>query len=397
MTENVKKRFIREARVQQGFTHKNIVPVVGGDLDNDPPFYLMPVAISTLADEISKRRTLEGKFVSALSDVVAALEELHGLEIFHRDLKPQNVLRLRAGADTYYAVSDFGLISQKDSTLSKLTTTGMAKGSDYFTAPEITSDLRKASVQSDTFSLGCILHEMVGTRARVPCQEIRGDGDYAQILLSCTRNDAKRRFGSVRAVLDALVSIDTTAAVPTSELAIELNAILDNAEPLTEAQWSKLIEFIEDHEGAPDSKLLLMKLTLSRIQDVCSNHAALAMRLGVAYAEWVTSSAFPFDACDGIANRLEFFIKNCSLQVKVDCLIALLELGTSHNRWFVERKFLQLCGPEMGEPVARRLAIEFRASQQGVCRSISHLEQSIGVSRTELHPLLVETLGQICL
>lgn len=164
MAANVKKRFIREAKVQQGFVHKNIVPVLGGDLDADPPFYLMPVAVSTLADEIRKDRTLDGKFVSAFSDVVAALEELHGLEIFHRDVKPQNVLRLGSGEDTYYAVSDFGLISQKDSTLSKLTTTGMAKGSDYFTAPEITSDLRKASIQSDIFSLGCILHEMVGTK-----------------------------------------------------------------------------------------------------------------------------------------------------------------------------------------------------------------------------------------
>jgi eukaryotic-like serine/threonine-protein kinase len=186
-------------------------------------------------------------------------------------------------------VSDFGLISQKDSTLSKLTTTGMAKGSDYFTAPEITSDLRKASIQSDIFSLGCILHEMVGTKARVPCQEIREDGDYQQILLSCTRTDPKRRFGTVRAFLDALVSIDPTSAVPKSEQAIEYLSILDSDQFLSEDQWSKLIEFIEDHEGAQDSQLILMKVSLARIQEVCSGYADLAVRLGVAYAQWVSS------------------------------------------------------------------------------------------------------------
>ena len=162
LEQNVRKRFVREAKIQQSLKHKNIVPVLGAELDGNTPYYLMPVALGTLADDLLKDRTLSGSFLSAISDIVAGLEELHHIDIFHRDLKPQNVLRLSDGANEYYAISDFGLISQKDSTLSKLTTTGMAKGSDYYTAPEITADLKKASPQSDIFSLGCILHDMIG-------------------------------------------------------------------------------------------------------------------------------------------------------------------------------------------------------------------------------------------
>src|SRR5205814_2526594 len=123
----------------------------------------------------------------------------------------------------------------------KLTTTGMAKGSDYYTAPEITSDLKKASPRSDIFSLGCILHDMVGEEDRIPCQEIREDGDYSAILLNCTRNDPKRRFKSVGSVLDALVSIDPSAPTLKTEQAATYSVAIEGNEALTEPVWGDLI------------------------------------------------------------------------------------------------------------------------------------------------------------
>lgn len=73
----------------------------------------MPLAESSLDDDMTADRTLGGSFVSALSDVVAALDEIHSMEIFHRDLKPQNVLRFNRDGKAAYAISDFGLISMK--------------------------------------------------------------------------------------------------------------------------------------------------------------------------------------------------------------------------------------------------------------------------------------------
>jgi hypothetical protein len=71
-------------------------------------------------------------------------------------------------------------------------------------------------------------------------------------------------------------------------------------------------------------------------------------------------------------------------------------MGTSHNRWYVERMFMKLCGQDMDMALARRLAVEFRAADWDICRSIAHVERSIQTSRENLHPILVKTLEEIC-
>ncbi|MBS0332371.1 MAG: protein kinase, partial [Proteobacteria bacterium] len=93
LVDNVRRRFAREARTQSGIQHRNIVPVDPVGLNDDPPWYLMPVAESTLHDDLAKDRTLGGNYLAAVADIVAALDEMHAMHLYHRDLKPQNVLR----------------------------------------------------------------------------------------------------------------------------------------------------------------------------------------------------------------------------------------------------------------------------------------------------------------
>jgi eukaryotic-like serine/threonine-protein kinase len=398
--ENVKKRFAREARIQSGIKHRNIVPVVHTELDESPPYYLMPRATCSLQDDIDRDRTLGGKWIAAITDIVAALDELHNMGIYHRDLKPQNVLKYQETTPDgetreYYAISDFGLIAMNESRLSVLTVTGMAKGTDYYTAPEITSDLRRASPQSDIYSLGCILHEFVGCDPRVPCAEIKEGGDFGAILRNCTRADPDRRFKSVRAVLDAINSASADA-LPTSiaTKAPDFGDQLSLGEPLDENAAKALVQFVEDNEA--DAPVILDRLSLAQVQDLCSKWGDLGDRLGQIYAKWVMDTSFNFERCDSLANVLEVFCSLCSMETKADALMAMLEMGTSHNRWYVERKFLQLCGPKMDETAARRLSIEFRASGDDICGLIRHLERSVGASRSELHSVLQSVLAEVC-
>ncbi|MGS0648550.1 serine/threonine-protein kinase [Komagataeibacter melomenusus] len=400
MIENVKKRFVREARIQSGIVHQNIVRVLYADVVSDPPYYLMPPAECSLQDDLSMDRSIGGHWLYAISNIVDALEELHRTGIYHRDLKPQNVLKYirigNNGPEYYYAISDFGLIALNETRVSLLTMTGMAKGTDYYTAPEITSDLRRASPESDIYSLGCILHEMVGSGPRIPCNEIREDGPFGAIMRNCTRSDPSRRFRSVRSVMDAIMSAASGLPPILTTAASEFANKLGEGASLDEGSWRELIAYVEDHDGHHDGDAVLARLLYDQIVDLCNTWPTLADRLSICFAKWVYSNDFPFGQCDPLANILQVFINNCSFEGKSDALLALLMLGTSHNRWYVEEKFYSLCGPAMEDSLARRLAIEFRTGGEKVCRAIEHLEGSIGVSRMGLHPILHQTLAEIC-
>ena len=75
--------------------------------------------------------------------------------------------------------------------------------------------------------------------------------------------------------------------------------------------------------------------------------------------------------------------------------MALLYMGTSHNRWYVERKFLSLANA-MGPLLAKRLMIELKADDKQACNAVEHLEMSIRVNRSTFHPSLTATLQQMC-
>ena len=401
MLENVIKRFKKEARFQKSISHPNIVPVIYDDPDSDPPYYLMPVAESSLDKDIAADRTLGGNFIAVISDIVSALEELHSVRIYHRDLKPQNVLRFldTSGEQpvTYYAVSDFGLISLVESQLTALTTTGMAKGSDYYTAPEITKDLHKASAQSDIYSLGCILHDIVGADDRIVCGEIKEDGPYGGILRGCTRSDPDRRFRSVKSVLDALISVGSADVATESPQAADFIFDLSSDKSMPAKFWMALSDFLDSTASKQDRNAICLNLSGERISKLCDLAPGCANQIGSVFAEWVFHTAFNFDHCDGIASRLEIFIESCDFDTKIDCLIAMLQMGTTHNRWYVERKFVRLCTADMDRALAKRLAIEFRVRDDWICEAVDRLERSINFDRNQLHPEVVHALVELCL
>jgi hypothetical protein len=94
-----------------------------------------------------------------------------------------------------------------------------------------------------------------------------------------------------------------------------------------------------------------------------------------------------------IATRADVFYKRGELDLKAVIALAILELGTSHNRWFVERKFLQMAGPSISDELAERIATEIDVQKYNFSSAVNHLEHSITISRDDLHPVLAKKAG----
>jgi len=395
--DNLRKRFIKEARVQKSIDHRNVVPILDENLNIAKPYYIMPLAVSTLAEDIQNKVVTSVNFQQPFNDVLNGMEEIHSLGICHRDLKPQNVLMFEDVLDgDYYAVSDFGFLSLNETKFTTLTQTGMAKGTDWYTAPEVTQDLKKATIKSDIYSLGCILHDLVGESSRIPCNEIRDISPYGSILSACTRTDIKRRFKNVASLREALLTIGSAPAITLkSNTAKNIALLLEKGKDFTESEIVEIADYIESNFGSEDCKSVIANLRLNILEEVVKIQPQSGS-IGKNYAKYVRDRSFQWDDCDVYANRLEIFIKTCDIDVKADCVMALLYMGTSHNRWHVERKFTNYTGKGTDENFIKRICVELTVDDYEACSAISHLTRSINFLRSDFHPLIVEKLNHIC-
>ena len=157
------RRFEREARVQAGFNHPNIVQVYelieGGD--EQRCLVMEYVDGESLRDFLKRRDQLSvDEAVRITSDILAGLAVVHAdpRDIVHRDIKPSNVLLTKSGQAK---LADFGLAQVGDDSLRS---EGIGKphpGTALYMSPEQENSNAYLYPASDLFSVGCVLFEML--------------------------------------------------------------------------------------------------------------------------------------------------------------------------------------------------------------------------------------------
>ncbi|MDI9366428.1 MAG: serine/threonine-protein kinase [Flavobacterium sp.] len=390
--DQAKKRFIKEAKYQQTIDHPNIVPIIEVSKGIEPPYFIMPLASTSMFDEIQSGILNETNFLSCLYDVMAGLEEIHSLSIYHRDLKPGNVLKFKDS----YAVGDFGLMSLNSTGVTTLTSTGMSKTSDLYTAPEITQDLKFASVQSDIYSLGCMLHDFIGEHKRIPCNEISESTEYGNLLLSATRKDPTRRFSSVAAFREALSSISNRTAPTRTLIAGKvLNSLKNDIDTFDENAISLLTDFLSSAVTQDEKNTILGEIKLLHIEKIVleNKHGAYIAKV---YCDYVRNSSFGWDFCDTLANRIIAFMNIGTIDIISEGIFALLYMGTRHNRFYVERKAIQYFCGEIENKLLQRIIMEIRVDGDKFCDAINHLFRSINYNKSDLNTEIQKIIKAVC-
>jgi eukaryotic-like serine/threonine-protein kinase len=161
-------RLVREARAASLLQSPNIAVTYDLVEHDDMMFIAMEyVEGELIAERIAQGPLLPAEAVDIAAQVASALEEAHGRNIIHRDIKSANLVQTRRGL---VKVLDFGLAkidapgsaeaALRSTAEFQVTAPGMVLGTMAYMAPE---QLRGGEVdyRVDLFALGVVLYEML--------------------------------------------------------------------------------------------------------------------------------------------------------------------------------------------------------------------------------------------
>ncbi len=247
------KRFYNETRAAADLDHPNIAPILDFGNNNNHFYYTMKLLDgitlddvvregvkgkafkTTFITEVGKQTRHDGEVpdhrgdsiplrtaVRVMRDLSLGVDYAHQKGIYHRDLKPGNIILDPKG---HPWILDFGLAKVKrigDSAYVK----GVVMGTPYYMPPEqALGDMEKVDHLSDIYALGAVFYELVSgscpyagknpdevltvlpTTDPTPLRQIAATlhEDVVRIIEKAMQRDKKRRYASARSLADDLL------------------------------------------------------------------------------------------------------------------------------------------------------------------------------------------------
>ena len=231
--DSARRRFLQESRATAAIDHPHVVTIHQVGEHNGLPFIVMQrLQGSTLQEyrEAAGRLPLLESLRIA-REIATGLAAAHARNLIHRDIKPGNIFL--EGSERRVKIIDFGLALDAADSGTKLTTDGSIVGTPAYMSPERVNE-QTIDAQSDIFSLGVILYEMLSGRlpfegeslvktlmaiargAATPVHDIAPDVPEAvsALVMRLIAHDKADRPATAAAVADVIAALEKSIAPP---------------------------------------------------------------------------------------------------------------------------------------------------------------------------------------
>ncbi len=232
-TENLPElvaRFERESIVGAHVSHPCVCQATDfGRLEDGSHYLVLEYVEGRTLHEVLKHGRIEPVRAAEIARQIAAgLGAAHRLGIFHRDVKPSNLM-LCDGDRIEVKIVDFGLAKLPSGRFHvdeqiAVTTSGTVFGTVAYMAPELARGMHKVDHRSDLFALGLILYEMLAGKR--PYEAVDPAALFKQIRVQPTPPIAERAPGvevppELEAVVRKLLEKEPEARYQNAEELIE--------------------------------------------------------------------------------------------------------------------------------------------------------------------------------
>ena len=229
--QEMTERFRREIQLLASLNHPNIARLLNAFYFEDQLIMVMELVEGEDLRSRSRRARIPMPMLMDFAfQVLAALDYAHARGVVHRDIKPANIMVSPAGL---VKVLDFGIAISQTSV--DLTVAGSLIGSPMHMSPEQVRG-EKATQQSDIYSLGVTLYELIAgqppvsgattyeimmahlNRTPTPLAELRSDipARLSDVIAKALEKAPANRFATATEFLAALRSESTPELAQTT-------------------------------------------------------------------------------------------------------------------------------------------------------------------------------------
>ena len=160
--ENIRKRFLAEARNMFKMSHPNIIKVTDLIDEGDTVAFVMEyIEGETLKEYIDRKGILsDAEIKNLFTQMLDAVGYVHKQKLVHRDIKPSNFMITPEGQ---IKLMDFGIAKTTDISSAEHTQTGtgVQMGTPMYMSPEQVKSSKDVSYTTDIYSLGVVLWQMI--------------------------------------------------------------------------------------------------------------------------------------------------------------------------------------------------------------------------------------------